>query len=104
MATATKLRRVYVPNKGSHDYTAAWDFGDLVFCTGGRVNRKDLTTMHSELSHAMDDADEGDYILLTSLASLCAIACSIFATRFGRLNLLIFEDGEYVERFLTFDN
>jgi hypothetical protein len=100
----TKLRRVYVPNKGSHDYTAAWDFGDLVFCTDGRVNRRDLNTMYAELSKAFEDADEGDYILLTSLSSLCAIACSIFVNKFGRLNLLIFEGGEYIERFLTFDN
>jgi len=96
-------RKVYVTNKGSHDYTAAWDFGDLVFCTEGFVNRKDLATMHSELSKAMADCQEDDFILLTSLSSLCAIACGIFASKFGKLNILIFEDGDYLERYITFD-
>ncbi len=93
-------RKVFVPNKGTHDYTDAWNFGDLVFCTDGVVNRKDLQTMHSQLDLAMSDAQEDDYILLTSLTSLCSVACAIFASRFGRINLLIHDDGKYLERSL----
>jgi len=51
----------------------------------------------------MAEARPDDYILLTSLTSLCSIACSLFAHKFGRLNLLIFEEGEYLERTLTFN-
>ena len=97
-------KQVFVPNKGPHDYSDAWRFGDLLFCTKGLVNRRDLLTMYSELHTAMLGAQEDDYILLTSLTSLCSIACSLFAYKFGRLNLLIFEDGEYIERTLTFYN
>jgi len=96
-------RRVYVPNRGPHDYSRAWDFGELVFCTEGQVNRKDLRTMHSQLSLALEDAEDTDYILVSGLASLCIVACSLFAARFGKLNVLLFEDGEYIERTLTFD-
>lgn len=96
-------RRVYVPNKGLHDYTEAWDFGEVVFCTDGQLNRKDLLSMHSILDTAMSDATEDDYILLTSLTSLCAVACAIFASRFGRINLLIHDEGKYLERSLNFD-
>ena len=101
--TQIRIHNVYIPNKQTHDYSAAWDFGELVFCTNGQVNRKDFNTMYSELSTAMADAELDDYILLSSLTSLCSIACAIFAHRFGCLNLLVFEDGAYIERFLTFD-
>lgn len=95
-------KKVYIPNKGLHDYTNAWSFGDLVFCTDGQVNRRDLHTMHSELSTAMDEAEEDDYILITGLTALCSIACGIFASRFGKLNLLIHEGGgRYLERSIT---
>jgi len=94
---------VFVPNRGTHDYSNAWRFGDLVFCTSGPVNRRDLLSMYSDLSRSMAEARPDDYILLTSLTSLCSIACSLFAHKFGRLNLLIFEDGEYLERTLIFN-
>jgi hypothetical protein len=93
---------VFVPNRGGHDYSAAYSFGKLVFCTNGPVNRKDTTTMQQELAAAMEDSDPLDYILITSLTSLCCIACSIFSVQHHRLNLLIYEDGEYIERFLQF--
>lgn len=89
---------VYVPNKGEHDYSAAWDFGEVVFCTAGTMSRTDIPTMYSELSKAMESAEPDDYILMTSLTSLCSIACSIFASKFGRLNLLMYERGRYIER------
>jgi len=100
----TNGKRVYVPNKGTHDYSEAWAFGEVVFCTEGFVNRKDLLTMQAEIENAFVDAEPDDYILLTSLTTLCSVACSIFTHRFGRLNLLIFEDGKYLERFLTFND
>lgn len=100
MTTATMKKTVFVPNRGPHDYTLAWDYGDLVFCTEGELNRKDLATMHRKLDAEMSAAQEDDYILLTSLTSLCCIACGIFASRFGRLNLLIFEGDKYLERTL----
>lgn len=97
-----RKKLVFVPNKGLHDYNDAWRFGELVFCTEGLINRNDVLSMQSELELAMHDAEPDDYILLTSLASLCSIACSLFAHRFGRLNLLVFEKGEYLERSLKF--
>ena len=96
-------KRVYVPNRGTHDYSDAWKFGDLVFCTDGALNRKDLKTMHSELARAMQDSTAEDYILMTSLSSLCSIACSLFVFWHGRLNILLFEDGQYIEKTLKFD-
>ena len=93
---------VFVPNKSPHDYSKAWDFGDLVFCTQGELNNLDVLTMQSELEAAMEDAQPDDYILISSLSSLCGVACAIFAHRFGRLNLLLYKNGRYVVKQLTF--
>lgn len=95
---------VFVPNKQPYDYDAAWDYGDLVFCSEGEVNRKDLRTMQADLEWALRDAQPDDYIMLSGLPSMCCVACSIFAAKFKRLNLLLFERGEYVARSLTLDN
>lgn len=93
-----KLSKVFVVNKGAHDYSKAERFGELVFCTDGTLSKFDLNQMYRELTAAMREAGPDDWILLTSLTTLCSVACAIFGRRFGRLNLLIFKDNDYVER------
>lgn len=95
-------KRVYIPNKALHDYSGAWDFGELVFCTQGELHRLDVLTMQAEIERSMADAEPDDYILISSLTSLCSIACAAFASRFGCLNLLIFDNGKYHARSLNF--
>lgn len=96
-----KGTKVFVPNRGTNDYSAAYEYGDLIFCSEGLINRKDILTMAKTMNDAMSDAEAEDYILITSLSSLCGVACGIFAARFHRLNLLIFDSGEYHERTFT---
>lgn len=98
-----QLRKVYIVNDGGHDYADARRFGELVFCTRGEVDRYDTALMYRKLSSALDDAQPDDYILITSLASLCSVACAMFAARFGCLNLLLFRSDQYVVRTLNFD-
>lgn len=95
---------VYVLNKGAHNYTDAERFGEIVFCTDGTLDRYDTSQMYRELFAAMKDSMEDDYILLTSLTSLCSVASAIFAAKHGCLNLLIHKDSGYVERKLVFNN
>ena len=94
---------VYVLNRGAHDYSEAERFGKLIFCTDGVLDKWDTAQMYRELSEAMWDSSPGDFILLTSLTVLCSVACSIFSSKHGRLNLLIFKDGSYIQRSLVFN-
>jgi len=98
------MAKVYIPNKGAHDYESAKRFGELVFCTDGVLDKWDTSQMYRELSSAMEDSCADDYIVLTSLASLCGIACAIFAAKHGKLNLLIHRADGYVARTLMLDN
>lgn len=97
------MPRVYVLNKGGYDYSAAERYGSLVYCTDGPLRRDDVNQMVRLITTAMKDSGPSDYIVLTSLASLCAIACSVFAVKHGCLNLLIYRKGVYHEHCLIFD-
>ncbi len=94
---------VYVVNRGGHDYTAAERFGEILYCTDGSLDRYDTSQMYRQLVQSLEDSEQEDYILLTSLTSLCSVACAIFAHKHGRLNLLLYKDDGYVERKLVFN-
>ncbi len=95
--------RVYVVNRSGHDFSAALRFGELVYCSDGEMDKWDSGQMYRQVSAALADSEPNDYILLTSLTSLCSVTCAVFAVRHGRLNLLIYKDGDYVARTLQFD-
>lgn len=92
------MTQVYILNKGPYDYSDAERFGDLVYCTEGKLDKMDIAQMYRECSSAMSASSPNDYIVLTSLASLCAIGCSIFVHKHSRLNLLIHYSGKYVSK------
>jgi hypothetical protein len=96
--------KVYIVNRGPHDYSEAKAFGELVYCTDGSVDKFDLSQMYRELDTAMLSSEANDYILLTSLTSLCSVACSLFVAKHGQLHVLIHRGDCYVERSLFFDN
>lgn len=97
-------KKVYVLNNGGHDYTDAERFGDIVFCTEGAINKWDIAQMYRELSDVLMSAHADDYILMTSLTSLCCVATAIMVEQFGEVHLLLYKDGQYIERDLVLNN
>lgn len=91
-------RKVYVPNRSFHDFTDAARFGELVFLTDGLVNRLNVNQLTRRCMDAMADAKEDDFVLVSSLSIINAVASSIMAFAFGKVNFLIWEDDHYVER------
>lgn len=89
---------VYIVNRGAHDYTAAEEYGTLVFCTTGSMDKTDTSQMFRELTDSMEDSQPEDYLLLTSLTSLCSIACAIFAAKHQQLHLLLHTGAGYTAR------
>jgi len=94
---------VYCVNRGGHDYSAAEAYGEVLFITEGKLAKYDASQMLRECEAAFADSTPDDYILLTSLTTLCSVACAIFAHKHGRLNLLIHKDDGYVERKLVLE-
>ena len=95
-----ETRRVYIPNKGAHNYAAAKEFGELIFCTDGYINRFAIGTAVRAIEFAMTDATMNDYLLITGLPVLNMLAAGIFVKKFSRLNLLLHDNntGRYTVR------
>ena len=90
--------KVFIINKSGHDYSPAQEFGDLVFLSEGFVEPYDLNIHYREFSEKLQEAQEGDYLLITSLASLNALAGWILGIKGLSLNLLLFKGNKYLER------
>lgn len=96
------MQKVFVVNKSAHDFSAAEQFGELHFMSEGPMNRYSCNHMYRTFSKAMEHSGEHDFIVPCSLNVMNSISCAIFAYKHGRLNLLLFKDGEYIERNLVF--
>lgn len=93
------MPKVYIPNKSHLDFTNAERFGTLVYITEGRLrNSLDVKTFSLACEVAMADARREDYLLITSLHTICSIAAAHLAVKFGCVNLLIFHRGHYVAK------
>jgi hypothetical protein len=91
-------KHVYIVNKSSHDFSAAEQFGDIIFLSEGPMNRYATNNMHREFSEKMFGSHPDDYIVPCALNVMNSLACAIFVHKHGKLNLLLFKDGEYIER------
>lgn len=91
-------KRVYIVNKSAHDFTPAERYGQVKFLSSGSMNRYATNSMIRSFEDAMKESQPNDYIVPCSLNVMNSIACAIFAHKHGRLNLLLFKDGTYIER------
>lgn len=92
------MKTVYVVNKSSHDFSPAEHYGNIVFLSEGSMNRYATNSMIRQFELSMINSKEDDYIVPCSLNVMNSIACAIFAHKHGKLNLLLFKDGKYIER------
>lgn len=92
------MPNVFITNRSPHDFSDAERFGVLRYITRRRLDRFGITDMVRQAEEAFEGSTDEDYILLTSLTVLCSVCCSVFAAKHGRLNLLLFKDGKYIER------
>jgi chloramphenicol O-acetyltransferase len=96
--------KVYIVNKSGHNYEDALRFGkELIFLTEGRIKQISVNNIYREVSEKMKDSSPDDYLIITSLPIISAIAASVLARKHGRLNLLIFKNGKYLERNISLD-
>ena len=92
------MARVFVVNKSSHDFSAAEPYGTIIFLSEGPMNRYATNNMCRQFEEGLKDSEPEDYIVPCSLNVMNSIACAIFAHKHGRLNLLLFKEGTYIER------
>jgi hypothetical protein len=90
--------KVFIANRGSHDYRAAERFGDPVFVTNGEINKFAIGELFRRAQEVMKDSTEDDFFLPTSLPILSGLCSAILAHKHGRVRYLLFRAGEYIER------
>ena len=96
------MSRVYIVNKSAHDFSPAERFGELIFLSEGPMNRYSTNNMHRLFTSIMEGSEGSDHIVPCSLNVMNSIACALFAVKHSRLNLLLFKEGEYLERNIVF--
>jgi hypothetical protein len=92
------MSKVYVVNRSSHDFKEARRYGELLYLSDGPMNRYSTNSMMRCFGEVMKNSLPEDYIVLCSLNVMNSIACALFAFKHGTLNLLLFKDGNYIER------
>ena len=101
------LKKVFVVNDSGHDFEQAKVYGELTALSNGLVDRFNVMAMLRAFEPVLENSSPEDYILHTGPGVMSAIACSVFAAKHGRLNLLLWRaerDGNdrYVHRKLLF--
>lgn len=93
------MAKVFVVNRSGHDFSAAQQFGELHFLSEGPINKYAVTKIYRQFAEQFRRSAADDYIMISGLTVMVCIACSSFAyLHGGRLNLLIYKDGKYIER------
>ena len=88
--------KVFLINEGSHDYSQASTFGEILTLSKGFIARFHISKMVRTFNEAMKDSTEEDYILISGPATMIAMACAVFARKHGRLNLLIWQPDDAI--------
>jgi hypothetical protein len=94
---------VYVVSKSAHDFSDAERYGTLIPLSSGPMNRYNVNNIHRQFADIMSESTDEDYILICGLSIMSSVACGIMAAKHGRLNMLLFRRGKYVERNLVLE-
>lgn len=94
-----KVKNIYLPNKGAHDYSPAAAFGNFITLTEGPLKLTEVGYLTRTMKDKLLLSHPEDYILLCGPTLANIIATSIFTQLHGRLNLLIFRSGKAGPRY-----
>ena len=99
------MPKVYIVNEGSHDYSDAERYGELVSLSkAGRISRYSPSVIFLNFIEILKDSKAEDYLLLSGLALVNAIDADIMSRIHDKINFLIYHQskGTYIERNVTF--
>jgi hypothetical protein len=94
--------KVFIVNKSFHDFTAAKQYGEVIYLSEGPMGRYETNNMARQFELLIKDSKPEDFIVSCSLNVMNIVATAIFVAKHHRLNLLLWKDGRYIERSLIF--
>jgi len=93
-----RQRKVYIINRGGHDFSNAREFGEFVYLSEGKMDRYSTARMYRQFADILQYSEEEDLLLQTGLGTMTSIASAIFGYLHNRINLLLYRNGKYIER------
>ena len=100
-STQRRRPKVFIVNRGCHNYSAAEAFGELVFMTDGVINRYAASEIYRYFQQYLADSQADDYLLISGMSTMLCIASSILSAKHQCLNMLIYKNGKYLKRNIT---
>jgi len=90
---------VWIVNYAGHDHSTAEEFGKLDFLTRGYVSMGSLDRLFYTVTEAIEKTSPDDYLLLSGLIALNALAASIWLQRHRKVKMLLWDQklGKYRE-------
>jgi hypothetical protein len=83
--------RVYIVNASGHNHHKARPYGELTPITRGYVSTGSLDRVFHEVVNGISDSNPSDWLLLSGLMFLNAIAAAIWLERHSTLQLLVWD-------------
>lgn len=96
-------KKVFVISKGARDYSGAEQYGELVFLSDDLIEKTNVNKLYMLFKEKLEDSTEYDYLIITGLQIMTAVASSILTHKHGKVNYLIFSNGKYLERNVIYD-
>ena len=98
--------KVYIVNKGGHDYESASKYGELIVLSTGSIDKYAPSNIYVDFYEILKDSSPDDLILLSGLALVNTIAGGIMVALHGRINFLLYHIRNkcYIERNVVFSN
>ena len=101
-------RKVFIVNDSGHDFSLAKKYGELIIMSKGSIDRYNITGMNRVFGPHLSGSGPDDFILHPGPGVMSAVACSMFAAKHRRLNILLWraeEDGNdrYIHRKVVFN-
>ena len=99
-----RLGKVYVTNRGWHDYTSAERYGQLITLTEARIDYRHTDRVRAQIVEGLRDFDpELDYVLISGMPALAFEVAAHLTKRFGKVRYLYWEPlmNDYLPRDTT---
>jgi hypothetical protein len=88
------MSKVYITNKGVHDFRLAAKYGELVYLSNGKFNLFSIGRIFRTFEPILEKSSEDDYLVISGATIMCVIAGIILSTLHGKVNLLLFSASD----------
>lgn len=92
--------RVWITNRGFHNYDSATKYGRLTAITVGGLDLRHLERLEADVQRVLSRALDSDYILLSGAPIVQVLCIGYMYRRFGHVNVIDYDNGtkQYVTR------